>query len=930
MQVVEDPEASPEAGDNTEGRLLKESERKGESPEELSEDETRNKSQSETGNNHETDSVHNYGNEGSYSDESESDAESDIEEPRLKYSRISSLPKSLFSKDALSTVLITEMLFVFATHSGVLHLTKPDFAPIRSFRAHRASILSLSTDGHYLASASMDGTVVIGSITDEKDITASDFHRPLNAVALDPNYKTSKIYVSGGMAGNVVYSERNWLGRRSDTNLHEGQDPIVSIHWIGNLIIWMSDQGITVYSALSRSTLLSIPRQENSPRADLYTPRICLPESNLICISWVNQVWTLRVSSKPKRTTTTALIQSAASIRSLPNDDTVEILSHLQLDCHISGIAPYDHDTIMILCFAMSSKERHPRPELKLIDREFGEELYADELSFKEYDRLGVNDYHLGFHVMSGRYFLLSARDSIVAVKRDLNDRLSWLQERDFFKEAWALAEKLLPPPDRFRIGLKHLDQLVEGDQWDDAGYFLAQLLSPLTGLGPQLIKEEWDKWGWIFVNAKHTESLASYLPLDPELGVDHALYDSVLLYSLENDRFKLKSLLEKWNIKLFNSDMIKNQLEDEISDDPAQSDFRRLVANLYLVTGDPSHAVNHLLYLSDPSVVDIIAQFHLLPFVEKYIGDILTVGIKDTLGSAPVDIIREETRAAIKLVVDGRHELIPSKVVQRLNEQSPRLDVMNFLYLEELNEQDPFAAEGFADLELRLFAEFDRPQLFNFLKKSNYNLSLAVQVCEQRDYIPELVYLLGKVGQNDRALKLIIERIGDPVQAIAFAKEQNDKDLWNDLLEYSMDKPLFIKELLIQSGSGAIDPLIIFQRIPSGMEISSLKEILVMLFIDKEISLSLIQAAFNIIESEARDLSHELRSFRLKGDPIDFEKVPNDLDLTKPVILMPTGDLKTENDLVGDDRIWRGTFRNFGDKIRHLYYILSQVEGQQ
>lgn len=73
------------------------------------------------------------------------------------------------------------------------------------------------------------------------------------------------------------------------------------------------------------------------------------------------------------------------------------------------------------------------------------------------------------------------------------------------------------------------------------------------------------------------------------------------------------------------------------------------------------------------------------------------------------------------------------------------------------------------------------------------------------------MVFLLGRMGDNKRALNLIIERLGDVQrvrrelshlargmrlltllygQAIEFAKEQNDNDLWEDLLKYSETKP--------------------------------------------------------------------------------------------------------------------------------------------
>jgi hypothetical protein len=49
--------------------------------------------------------------------------------------------------------------------------------------------------------------------------------------------------------------------------------------------------------------------------------------------------------------------------------------------------------------------------------------------------------------------------------------------------------------------------------------------------------------------------------------------------------------------------------------------------------------------------------------------------------------------------------------------------------------------AEEFADLMVELFAEYDRPLLMEYLRKSqSYDLSKATAECERREYIPELV----------------------------------------------------------------------------------------------------------------------------------------------------------------------------------------------
>jgi hypothetical protein len=45
-------------------------------------------------------------------------------------------------------------------------------------------------------------------------------------------------------------------------------------------------------------------------------------------------------------------------------------------------------------------------------------------------------------------------------------------------------------------------------------------------------------------------------------------------------------------------------------------------------------------------------------------------------------------------------------------------------------------------------------------------------------------------MGNCRRALQMIMEELGDVDKAIDFAKEQDDSELWEDLISYSIDKP--------------------------------------------------------------------------------------------------------------------------------------------
>lgn len=146
-----------------------------------------------------------------------------------------------------------------------------------------------------------------------------------------------------------------------------------------------------------------------------------------------------------------------------------------------------------------------------------------------------------------------------------------------------------------------------------------------------------------------------------------------------------------------------------------------------------------------------------------------------------------------------------------------------------------------------------------------------AAQECEALNYIPELVYLYSKTGQTKRALYLIIDRLGDVSRAIAFAKEQDDPDLWEDLLTYSMDKPRFIRALLEEVGT-AINPITLVRRIPEGLEIEGLREGLKHIMKEHEIQHSISEGVARVLRSEVARAQGLLRAGQRKG--VKFEVV--------------------------------------------------------
>jgi len=52
------------------------------------------------------------------------------------------------------------------------------------------------------------------------------------------------------------------------------------------------------------------------------------------------------------------------------------------------------------------------------------------------------------------------------------------------------------------------------------------------------------------------------------------------------------------------------------------------------------------------------------------------------------------------------------------------------------------------------------------------------------------MTLLVGRMGNTKQALQLITNELGDVNKAIEFCKEHNERELWEDLITYSIDKP--------------------------------------------------------------------------------------------------------------------------------------------
>ncbi|KAI9724602.1 MAG: Vacuolar protein sorting-associated protein 41 [Chrysothrix sp. TS-e1954] len=229
--------------------------------------------------------------------------------------------------DSTSTLLVSGNRLLTGTHNGNIHvLSIPTLETVRHYHAHSASITDLCVSPYtsilspesprainkasserpstplsstssravsqaspstlrptksaaalsqlYIATSSIDGHVCVSSLHNHKDVTLRNFARPVQAVALSPDFQNDRTYVSGGAAGSLILTvggrqgvsadattnnataaASGWLGSMGlgtgngkDVILHSGEGKIGNIRWSlsGKYIVWVNESGIKI------------------------------------------------------------------------------------------------------------------------------------------------------------------------------------------------------------------------------------------------------------------------------------------------------------------------------------------------------------------------------------------------------------------------------------------------------------------------------------------------------------------------------------------------------------------------------------------------------------------------------------------------------------------------------------------------------------
>ncbi|KAI8972362.1 hypothetical protein BDB01DRAFT_884491 [Pilobolus umbonatus] len=773
------------------------------------------------------------------------DDEDEEDEPQLKYRRIEAGLTGLLEKDTASTLRVTDKFIALGTHWGAVHILDFGGNIIKSFRTHAATVNCISIDKseEFIATASDDGKVFIYSLY-TSEIHQFDFKRPMKSVALDPDYarKNNRQFVSGGMAEQFILSEKGWL-RPRDMILHANEGPIYTIQWRGHFIAWANDTGVNIYDTQQQMRITYVDRPEGSPRADLYKCRMCWKNDTTLLIGWADMVKIAVIRPRP---------------HPLPNQPAhvVEIVNAFNAGFVISGIAPF-HDNIILLSYSVLDEECDDdkkrqladKPELHVFNSD-NEEISDDVLPIHGYKHYQANDYALEFVMEEDLFFIMGPKDVLVAKIPDEDDHIEWLMFHERYGEALEAARVASVT----KFSLEELGQTYLNSLIADKNYKLAaeECRSILKS-----DKSKWEDRVFQFIELGELKAIAPFIPIkDPQLS--STVYEIALAWFLESDPVALRNTIRKWPKTLYSLSNVIVAVEDHLKIDPQNEILLECLADLYTYNNQPDKAIEYNLRLRRPNAFELIQEYNMFDAVKDKV--VLLMEFDQHL------LENENEKAskmpAVQLLVKNTEAIPPQKVVKQLKRHPHFLHI----YLDALFDRDHHIGFEFHDRQVELYAEYDYPKLLEFLRASHYiSLEKAYKVCESRDLVPEMVYILGRMGDNKRALMLIIERLGDVQRAINFAKEQKDDDLWEDLLTYSMDKPKFIRGLLENVGTD-IEPLRLIQSIPDRLEIPGLKDALLKILQDYNLQKSLHEGCEKILVSDSVFLADKMYKAQKRG----------------------------------------------------------------
>jgi vacuolar protein sorting-associated protein 41 len=410
--------------------------------------------------------------------------------------------------------------------------------------------------------------------------------------------------------------------------------------------------------------------------------------------------------------------------------------------------------------------ENDTRPHVRVIDvhPDSFEEISLDAVTIKDYQKNKPCDYRLDFIKEENSFFIIAPKDIIKATPRSFDDHIKWLIDRNKYEQALddikATNPSLIKTYSYELVVIQYIDYLLQTKQYREAADWCSKT---------SMDAKSWEEKILFFAIEGQLEEIYEKIPhSNPKLSA--VIYEKVLNEFLKFQNYQIfKYLIKKWPCDIYDLNFLTTAVLDAQNKNKNRT-LLESIAILYEYQKLYNKSFVIYINLADQTVFDFLVKH-----------DLYDCALDNII--ALIDLNKDK---AIDLFVKDI-EKFPVKLVA--NKLASNKHYLHY-YLDAMFNENPSASRDFHTMQVVLYAEYERSKLLKFLQNSQYIiLAQAQKELQERNLIPEIVYILERMGQIKKAFQLVLHAIKDVNQAIDFCKKHNDKDLWEDLINFSLNK---------------------------------------------------------------------------------------------------------------------------------------------
>uniref|UniRef100_A0A1I8BSP0 RING-type domain-containing protein n=1 Tax=Meloidogyne hapla TaxID=6305 RepID=A0A1I8BSP0_MELHA len=846
----------------------------------------------------------------------ESEEQEELVEPRFRYKRVLGDLMRLLENDPASCFTIHEKLMVVGFQSGRVcifdHLGNVNIDSCCRYHKCAVSSISIDDSANYIITCANDFSIVIYGIGCSEYNQRISLTHSCKVVAIAGNFSrpsSGQRFLAASQ--NLVLYQRGvraefFSGKRRETTLYKGNqnDGLINcLTWRDPFVAFTNETGTRIYDLLNDSTLAigwastvcvcAIVHTTKRPGPNTSDLLLDLPKGQIIHRFTFNDFAIAGISFTTRS--------------SYGNDEVAAPLPH-SIHSPTSQTSQSDWRELIIFGIKKSGDTREPSllnftncaingelreeinnnntknnapsstcsndfddqnsnfsAQLRLIKpislQEYSLEA-EDTIEMRNVNIKMLNRFGLVSLPLDDIYILGGPREAIEALPCSIDNRIQWLMENGLFEDALESAlrnSELLRENTVLDVGKRLLNHLIEKQDFETAANYLPEICSKY--------KEEWEYYVNEFERHNQVLKLIPVIPTkDPQLEPEN--YESILNAALYSRPKLFHAIVSHWDADIYRAGSLVAEVFKRITTDNINKNMikvhkdvpnsvqllsendrvclLRALASLLLQCRKYEDAIKTYILLQDPTIFGVIDRYKLFPYVKDQIMELMEIN----------------QDLAIRLLLDNEDLISQDKVVNLLGNY-PKIQLA---YLHRLQAR----GEGmsYSNRLVKLYADHERPSLLPFLRKNeHYKLDLALDVCKKREFIEEVVYLLGRSGNRLEALDLMVNKLLRIDMAIDFCAENDDYELWERLIESSIKRPEQITILLRRMACLNIDSISVVEKIPTNMDIPDLQNCLLQVIRDHEQQRDLLIHSKNVANSDVL----KLLELQLKPLAINF-----------------------------------------------------------